>query len=466
LAGLAMLALAAGLLAISGRDLVSGFAAVFLAIIGASAVVPGAVLIASRLAAPPLRRAFGILGAMAARGLAAHLSRTGVALAALVVAVATTVGVAVMVASFRVTLTDWLLLTLQSDAYVIPADAHNRGQPSAIDPDTLARLRAVDGTAYVSTYRRVEIPGTARTADAVPEPAALDALETPESVQTIALGIDPRAFRIFRLRAGGARDAVYDALHAAEADTIMVSEPFAYRHAIGLDDRVLLRTDAGPRAFRVVGVYVDFGSDRGAVTLARATYDRHWNDPAIHSLGFFADDGVDRDAWIEDLRAAANTGRQAIDVRANRELRRYSLEIFDRTFAITGVLRLLAVGIAFVGVLSALLALQLERDRELAVLRANGMTPAQVWGLVTVQTGLMGLVAGLIAMPVGAMMAALLVQVINRRAFGWTLTLDLDPALLLQAPALAVIAALLAGLLPAHRMAQASPARALRGLDG
>jgi putative ABC transport system permease protein len=120
------------------------------------------------------------------------------------------------------------------------------------------------------------------------------------------------------------------------------------------------------------------------------------------------------------------------------------------------------VVVAFVGVLSALMALQLERLREFGVLRANGMTPGQVWRLVVLQTGLMGLVAGLFSIPVGLTLSWIMIRVINLRAFGWTLTMAADPFLLAQGVAVAVGASVLAGLYPARKLAGASPALALR----
>jgi putative ABC transport system permease protein len=108
------------------------------------------------------------------------------------------------------------------------------------------------------------------------------------------------------------------------------------------------------------------------------------------------------------------------------------------------------------------MALQLERTRELGVLRAIGVTPRQLWRLVMVETGLMGLIAGLLALPVGAATAALLVLVLNQRSFGWALDLHIAPAILVQDLALAIIAALLASIYPALKMARISPAEALR----
>jgi putative ABC transport system permease protein len=120
------------------------------------------------------------------------------------------------------------------------------------------------------------------------------------------------------------------------------------------------------------------------------------------------------------------------------------------------------VAVAFIGILSALMALQFERSRELAVLRASGLTPGQLFGLVTLQTGIMGFLAGLLSLPLGKVLAWVLIYVINRRSFGWTLQFQFLPEILLQALLLALAAALAAGLYPSMKMAGTSPALALR----
>ena len=211
----------------------------------------------------------------------------------------------------------------------------------------------------------------------------------------------------------------------------------------------------------MTAVFRDYGSEQGVVMMARTTYDSLWTDSGITSLGVFAEPGVDADDLARELALATGVGSEVV-IRSNRTLRALSLEVFDRTFAITAVLRGLAFIVAFIGVLSALMALQLERVRELGVLRANGLTPGQVWQLVTTQTGLMGLVAGILAMPAGVVLAAVMIHVVNRRSFGWTLEMELGPGLLGQSLLLAVAGALLAGIYPAWRMARTSPAEALR----
>jgi putative ABC transport system permease protein len=109
------------------------------------------------------------------------------------------------------------------------------------------------------------------------------------------------------------------------------------------------------------------------------------------------------------------------------------------------------------------MALELERARELGVLRAIGLTPYQVRKLVVTQTGLLGLVAGVMAVPVGLVLSWVMIFVVNKRSFGWTLRMEIGPEVLLQAVLLALAGALVAGVYPAWRMGRASPALALRG---
>lgn len=122
-----------------------------------------------------------------------------------------------------------------------------------------------------------------------------------------------------------------------------------------------------------------------------------------------------------------DTDGQQIVVRSFKFLRDTSIEIFDRTFLVAKVLQLLSVIVAFIGILSSLMSLQLERKRELGILRANGLLPSQLFGMVGIQTVMMGLTAGLLALPLGNVLAAILVYIINKRSFGWTMQFDLIP---------------------------------------
>jgi putative ABC transport system permease protein len=436
MAGLALLlaVLAVVLLATSGRNLPLAFVGLLLVLLAAALAAPGATVLLLRPIGALLRAVLGLPGRMAARSVSASLSRTGVAIAALMVALSVTVGVSVMVRSFRAAVEVWLGETLHADVYVTAAPLVAARNEARLPRALAERLRALPGVAEVGTARGVTLQG--------PDgPTFLSALD-------IAPGRGPR------LLAGEARPFFED-------EGVLVSEPFAYKRRVGVGDRLALPTRAGPHPFTIAGIYRDYGSDAGAVLMHRRTYDRHFDDPYISSVALYAAPGVPVATLVERTRAAARPDEQLL-VRSNRALRQVTLEVFDRTFEVTAVLRLLALVVAAFGVMSALMALELERTRELGVLRALGFTGHQVAGLVTVETGLLGLVAGLLAIPVGTALAAVLVFVINRRSFGWTMELALGPSALLLAPLLGLVAGLVGGLYPAALMMRASAAEALR----
>lgn len=425
--------------------LILGFGALFGIVIGAALLTPLATVLLMRVARPALGAAFGLLGRMAARDVVAALSRTAVAVAALMVAVSVSIGVGLMVGSFRQTVIAWLEQSLVADIYIsAPSIAANRVD-TTIDPDLAGRLTSVEGVAAVSRFRNVQV-------DTPVGPVSLVAVDAPGERGRDALR--------FREGGGAATWAAWD------AGAVLISEPLAYRTGLGPGDTLALRTDRGRRDFMIAGVYDDYTSDRGVIRIRYDAYRANWDDQAISSLALYAAPGEDVEQLVARVQAAIGANADATSpgliVGSNRALRAGTLAIFDRTFAITAVLQLLATVVAFIGILSALMALQLERARELAMLRANGLTPGQLWGVVLAQTSLMGLTAGLLAAPLGLVLAVVLVSVINRRSFGWTLDLSLDPALFSQALLVALVAAVLAGIYPALKMSRTNPALALR----
>ncbi|HEY8020263.1 MAG TPA: ABC transporter permease [Thermoanaerobaculia bacterium] len=449
-AGAALLALGGALLAVRAGIAVA-FVALFAVILGCAVLSPPATVALMRLLRRPMGALFGVLGRMAASGVVAALSRTGVAIAALVVAVSVTVGIGVMIRSFRSTVVRWLDASLQADLYVSAAAAGGGFRGTALDPALAARAAALPGVERVAAIRRVELTTPAG-------PVRLVALDLGGD------SFDPSARRrphhdpgrSIELAAGDPR-RVWPQFAAGQ---LLVSEAFARRRGIAPGATLVLRTARGDRGFRVAAVFYDYASDQGIVMIDRGAYVAAWGDTALSGFSLTLKPGADADAVERELRRML--AGEAASVQPSRALKRLSLAIFDRTFLITGVLRLLAGLVAGIGVLSALMALQLERARELAVLRANGLTPRQVWALVTAQTGLMGLAAGLLSLPVGLALAVIMIFVINRRSFGWTVGMEIPPGALAEALGLALAAALLAGLYPAWRMARTSPARALR----
>lgn len=436
--GLGLLAVAVFLFWFPSRDLLVAFGGLAAVLFGFALIAPPATFLLAHLARP-LMGTLGVFGRMAAGGVISSLSRTSVAVVALSIAVATSLGVGVMVLSFRGTVVRWLESSLIADVYVSAPGVVSRRGESTIEPELAQRVSAADGISEATTIRTARVRWQDRTID------------------LIAAKLSTRHQRPYRFTEGQA-DEIWRLFDASDA--VVVSEPFAYHHRIRVSDSLELATDGGKRPFRVLAIYFDYGSDAGAVMMSRSTYERHFRDRGITGIGLFASAGKPAAELLAELRRLP--GSEQLLIRSNRALREVSLEIFDRTFAITQVLRLLSIAVAFIGVLSALMALQLERSRELAVMRAIGLLPSELRKLVSFQTALLGLIAGLLALPLGSLLAYILVHVINKRSFGWTLNVILPPELMGQALLIAVGAALVAGIYPAWRMSRTPAALALK----
>ncbi len=434
----ALLAVGAGLIAwASGRSLLAGFATLFMLLLSVAAVTPAALRVLAQGAAR-LGARLSPVARLACGDIAASLSRTGVACAALGMALTAMIGVAIMVESFRESLREWLIHTLRADVYVSapgPAEASER----RLDAAVIRALLATPGIRDHSESRRVEV-ASARGA------------------------LDLNAVRLAPASYAGLQFTQSDAAHAwpeFARGAILISEPLAWRLGLAPHDALTLTTASGPRAFAVAGVYREYGNDRGEVLISLAQYQRLWGDEAISGLGIYLAPGVEAQRAVSELRAAAGH-RQALLIRSNADIRALSMRIFERTFVITRVLYWLAAGVAAVGLVSALLAWELERSRELAILRALGLTPRGTALLVLGQTTFMGVAPRHPAITAGLLTALVLTGVINRRAFGWQIDLHLRGAQFSNALWLALASALVAGLYPAWRSARAPLSAGLR----
>ena len=439
LAGVVALGAGITVIQLSSPGIELGFSGIFIIILGITLLIPLVTVVLMACLKPLLGAGFGISGRYACQSVTASLSRTTAAIAALMIAIATVIGIGLMVNNFRLSVDRWLQQALRADMYVSLPSTGTTASAHALDAGFGEAILALPQVKAVSSVRRINIESSrGRT-------------------ELAAYGLNETAWKGFQFKQGEA-DEIRPAFE--QEDTVIVSEPYAWRHGLEQDDVLELRTDNGYRPFRVLGVYKDYGSDQGVVSLSRRTYERHWRDDRYSGFGIYTLPGTDmeelrrqvqqlapeRDLWLQDRNRILQT----------------SLEVFDNTFVVTDILRVLAAIIAFIGVFSALMALQLERSQEHALLRAMGFLPGQVRRLIISETGLLGLVAGLLAVPVGCIITALLILVINRRSFGWTMELHFSADIVLQGIALGLAAALLAGIYPAWKISRSEPAEALR----
>jgi putative ABC transport system permease protein len=445
LLGVGLMLAGGGLLTWSGQSLLASFVALFMLLIGAALLTPWLTKLCMRAVRPLTQRLLGILGVMAPRDIVRSLSRTSVTIAALMLAVAVIIGVSIMIDSFRNTVVTWLDNVLAADIYISPAGQEAR-VAGDIDPAFIEQVRQVEGVTHLTLLRAATVFASAGT-----------------SVEIRAFTAQPNETRRPLLWADVSPEEVFAEL---DRGAVMVSEVFARRNQLPLNaaSTLTLQTGTGPRSFRVVGIFYDYAAPEfGYVLMRLQTYQQYWPDRGISNVALFlSPEWVGQaDALTQKLQAQF-AGQYALDIASNRGIKEGALVVFDRTFTITAALRLLATIVAFIGVLSALMSLQLERTRELGTLLANGMSMLQLWGKTLLETALMGFTAGLLAMPLGLILALILIYVINLRSFGWSLQLHLNPTIFLTALGVALAAALLAGIYPVIRLGRLQIAAALR----
>lgn len=441
LGGLLLNAAGIGALLIPSRSLPLSFTATFLVIIGFALLTPIVLVGLMRLFKPLTTAGLGILGRMAPREIEGSLSRTSVAVAALMVAVSVTIGISLMVGSFRRTVIVWLEQTLQGDVYMSVAGGTATRPGTSVDPNVITTAQGWPGVEEVTFSRSVTVDS--------------------EVGQVNLVAISDQNYQTGQIYFSTSIPEE-DVFEATINGAVSVSEPFARRFDKWDGDTITLATDtAGEQTFEIVAVYYDYGQSAGTVAMALSQYQSFWDDDRVTALALSLEPGADPDTIAEELQVEL-AGTQDLLIRPNLALRQDVLVVFDRTFAITGALNVLATIVAFIGVLSSLLSLQLEKRQQLGILRSIGLTVRQLWGLVLLETGLMGLVAGIMAMPTGFVLSLILIYIINRRSFGWTLQLNFLAEPFIQAMLVAIIAALLAGIYPARRVSKTVTANAIR----
>ncbi|MCW5982754.1 MAG: ABC transporter permease [Bryobacteraceae bacterium] len=437
---LAVLAAAASQAPPIGRKPVFGYVAALLLIAASAMATPAVVTVLSRAWRKGIRLILGVEAMLAARGLAASLRRTSVLVGALSTAVAMMVAVGIMVGSFRQTVVLWLDQQLRADLYLRPA-AGGAGRQAVIHPGLADALEALPGVAAVERFRSYDISY-----------GGLPALLASGPTEIV------RRFGKTRFLPGQDRHAILDQLPLG--DYVIVSEPFANKHRVRPDDMIALPLDGEPREFKALGVYYDYSNERGYIVMDRGVMLKYLPDAAATSLSVYFDSGADP-AVVR--RAVERTSADyAVSIQSNRALRAEAMRIFDRTFAITYALEAVAVFVAVMGIAGALLALIIDRRQEMGVLRFLGAATGQIRRLVLFEAALLGLAANLIGLAQGALLSLILIFVINKQSFGWTIQFHWPVALLAGGLSLIYAATLAAALYPARVAVRLNPIEAVR----
>ncbi len=414
--------------AVNGKPLF-GYLATLLLIGAAALAIPAFIAAVTHVTGRALGKLFGVEALLASRSLSAALRRTSVLVGALSTAIAMMTAVGIMVGSFRETVLLWMEDQLPADLYMRPAGSTGPDRHPTISTDLVETIAHLPGVAAVDRLREYEI--------------SYDGM--PAGLASIELNV-LRSYHNVDFLSGRSTDAVLADLRGQNA--VIVSEPFSNKHHLRAGDFITLPMGEARVSFRIADIYYDYSSERGTILMDRQTLLRYLPDPAPSNLAIYVSPAIS----IADARATiehATAGRRLL-LFTNRDLRSEALRIFDRTFAITYALEAIAVVIAVMGVAGALLALVIDRRRELGLLRFLGAAAAQIRKLIVVEAALLGALATAAGVTLGFALSLVLVFVINKQSFGWTIRFHLPMEVLLGALTLVFVATVLAGFYPAN----------------
>ncbi len=434
-AGLA--AIAAGSLltlapAVNGLP-VAGYAAIALILLGAVLLMPQfAAALFGRLPVPS-----GAASGVAIAQLKATPRRSAISIAAIVISFSFMVSMLIMVSSFRVSLEAWLGRMLPADLYLRAARS---GETAFLTPEEQDRIRSVPGFARVQFLR-------AQTVLLSPEHPPVNLHARPIAAAA--------ADKVLPLIAPPLMPA------PAGPPPVWISEVAADLHGLRQGDTLALPLAGKTVLCTVAGIWRDYARQNGAIVIDRATYIRLTGDRAANDGAIWLRQGVDIGEAQSRLREHLPPDAM-LEITATREVRARSLRIFDRTFAITYAMEIAAIIIGLFGVGASFGAQALARRREFGVLRHLGMTRWQIGAMLGQEGAIVAALGVAAGLGVGWLVGLILIHVINRQSFHWSMDLHMPWAPLAAFAVLIVTAAALTAVWSGRAAMKEDVVRAVR----
>jgi putative ABC transport system permease protein len=434
---LTMLVAAAGLSQLPpvNREPIFAYIAALFLVAGTAAAIPSVVTFFVGTTSRVVGQLLGVQALLATRSLRASLGRTSVMIGALATAVAMTASVGIMVGSFRQTVQLWMDNQLKADFYLHPAGGSGVDRHPTMSVSIADAIERLPGVAAVDRFRAYPI-----SYQGLPATLAGGESQVQNHARTQFLP-------------GENRDAIFSQLPTG--DYAVVSEPFANKHNVHVGSTLQLPLGSKKHSFQVLGIYYDYSTERGFIVLDRHTLLKYLPDTAVSNIAVFLSPGADPNAVRRGIDEAISGS--AVMVFTNGRLRREGIAVFDRTFRITYALEAVAVVVAVLGIAGALLAVIIDRRREFAILRFLGAAQPQVRNIILCEAGLLGLMANGIGLILGTLLSLILIFVINKQSFGWTIQFHWPVALLLAALTCVYVCTVLAGLYPARTATKMNP---------
>lgn len=366
----------------------------------------------------PAQTLAGAPGMIAIANVSASAKRAGVTVAASGAAICLLIGLGTMIESFRNTLTEWVAFTVRADLFVRSQATGQRDAPAWMQDDAVQSLLQHPAISSAIRYAGIEIPFHS-------DWVVLGGVDFPTSPGQ----------REYRFLSGG-----MDLLALQEGSAVLASETAARRFSLKVGDSLPLEG----HTFRLAGVYRDYSETRGTLLLSLPVFQNVTDLRHLVSIAAHVRSGVDVSALQRELQQ--HPAFNSTLIQQNRELRSSISKIFDDTFRVTALMRIILLLICAAGFVVTLLQLVWERRRELRTLELLGTSRFQLRSALIGEGALLALASSLIGIPGGIALALILILYVNPLSFGWTLSVTIPLSSVLTPPLLVFAAGVLAAL--------------------
>ena len=386
----------------------------------------------------PSGRLFKATGKIANGDMQGNLYRFSVALMSVAISCALIVSLLTLIFSFRNSLKAWLGRNIYADVYVKPASCTSNFCFYPLSEEVVKILKGFPEVAGVDKFRTLHIDLFGRKVVVGFGDISVQRKYSPSHYY------DPRS----KERYQGLEDK----------KRLSISRYLSSKYGLKKGDTLELQTPKGKESFEINDVFSSYSTTSGFIYMDRKWLKKYWGLDDATQVAIYLKKGVDPAQFIRKVKDTVS-GRYSLEIMDNNEIRKKVLNIFNKTFSITYAIELISIIVSLIGVLNTLMALVLERKREISIIRYLGGSWQQIKQVLILSAGIVGIAGIFLGAIMGLLMSIIFIQVVNKISFGWEIRFQIPFSYLFLITSVLFLATLLAGMLPAKVARKIDPKR-------
>jgi len=414
------------------------YSGILLIIFGFTCVAPFHLIVLLKIIKKPTENIFGAMGKITIGDMHGSVYRFSIALMSVAISSALIVALLTLIFSFRISLKKWIENTITAEVYIKPLSCTSNYCFQAMSDKVITTIEQFPEVAGIDRYRvlQVELFG-----------------------KKIITGFGDAG--LSRRLAGShyfSKENEDRMKELEKGQYVAISEYLGMKYGLKRGDTIELQTPRGKQSFAVTDIFTSYSTTSGFMYLDRRWLKQYWGLDDATQVSVYVKKGYDVETFIRKLKDKFSE-TYSIDIMNNQQLRQKILTIFDRTFAITYAIELIAILVSLIGVINTLLALIFEKKREISTLRYLGMSWKQLRYNLVLSAGITGIAGIILGLMIGSIMSMIFIHVVNKISFGWEIEFKI-PLLYLSLITMGLfLTTLLASLIPSKIARKIDPKR-------